>query len=52
MGSSMNIEEFLKDLKIRLESGMPKVHAEVKLYEERLRTRHIDPKSSSITSVF
>jgi hypothetical protein len=36
MGSSNNIEEYLKDLKRRLKLAMPKIREEIKIYEQKM----------------
>lgn len=36
MGTFKNIDDFLKDLKNRLELAMPKIRKEIQLYEEKM----------------
>lgn len=36
MGSYNNIEEFITDLKKRLESQMPKIREEIRIYENKV----------------
>lgn len=42
MGSYKNIEEFLKDLKIRLKLEMPKIRKEIKHYENKLASGNMN----------
>lgn len=37
MESYTNIEEYLKDLKKRLESQMPKIREEIRIYERKAK---------------
>jgi hypothetical protein len=41
MKSNKKIEAFLMNLKFRLLSEMPKIHKEIKLYEDRLSSRKL-----------
>lgn len=47
MGTIKNIDDFLKDLKSRLELAMPKIRKEVKLYEEKMLKGKLTKNPSS-----
>ena len=47
MGSYNDIEEFLKDLKKRLKSQMPKIREEIRVYENKVKEGKLNPNPHS-----